>query len=81
MERCPWEIALIGVRQRSRLVPSADEYDEQPDAAIVADSKQTIARRIPDMEGAAVTRGWAGILDMTPDHCPILEANLGAEGG
>jgi sarcosine oxidase subunit beta len=71
---------LIGVRQRSRLVPSADEYDEQPDAEIVADSKQTIARRIPDMEGAAVTRGWAGILDMTPDHCPILEANLGAEG-
>jgi sarcosine oxidase, subunit beta len=71
---------LIGVRQRSRLVPSADEYDEQPDAEIVADSKQTIARRIPDMEGAAVTRGWAGILDMTPDHCPIMEANLGADG-
>ncbi len=71
---------LIGVRQRSRLVPSADQYDERADAAIVADSKQTIARRIPDMEGAAVTRDWAGILDMTPDHCLILEANLGAEG-
>ncbi|MCA1724131.1 MAG: FAD-dependent oxidoreductase, partial [Thermomicrobia bacterium] len=35
---------------------------------------------IPDMEGAAVTRDWAGILDMSPDHCPILEANLGADG-
>lgn len=71
---------LIGVRQRSRLVPSADDYDERADESIIADSKQTIARRIPEMEGAAVTRHWAGILDMTPDHCPILEANLGAEG-
>lgn len=71
---------LIGVRQRSRLVPSADDYDERPDEHIIADSKQTIARRIPDMEGARVTRGWAGILDMTPDHCPILEANVGVEG-
>ncbi len=71
---------LIGVRQRSRLVPSADQYDERADAAIVADSKQTIARRIPDMEGAAITRDWAGILDMTSDHCPILEAHLGASG-
>ena len=71
---------LIGVRQRSRLAPSADDYNERADGAIVADSKQTIARRIPDMECARVTRDWAGILDMTPDHCPILEANIGADG-
>lgn len=71
---------LIGVRQRARYVPSADDYDEQADPEIIADSKQTIARRIPDMEGAKVTRAWAGILDMTPDHCPILEANLGVDG-
>ncbi len=71
---------LIGVRQRSRFAPSADQYDERADPEIVADSRQTIARRIPDMEGATVTRDWAGILDMTPDHCPILEANLGADG-
>jgi glycine/D-amino acid oxidase-like deaminating enzyme len=32
------------------------------------------------MEGAKLTRHWAGILDMTPDHCPILEANIGADG-
>jgi len=71
---------LIGVRQRSRLVPSADEYSEQADPDIIADSKQTLARRVPDMEGAAVTRGWAGILDMTPDNCPILDAHVGADG-
>lgn len=71
---------LIGARQRSRPVDSPDSYDEAADAAVIADAKQVLARRIPDMEGARVTRGWAGILDMTPDHCPILEANLGAEG-
>ncbi len=62
------------------MVASADDYNERADAAIVADSKQSLARRIPEMEGAKVTRDWAGILDMTPDHCPILEANLGADG-
>jgi len=71
---------LVGVRQRSRRVPSADEYREQADTDIIADSKQTLARRVPEMEGAAVTRGWAGILDMTPDDCPILDAHIGAEG-
>ncbi len=71
---------LIGVRQRSRAVASADEYTESADADIIADSKQTLARRVPDMEGAAVTRHWAGILDMTPDTCPILESHLGAQG-
>jgi len=71
---------LIGVRQRNRLVPSADQYHERADTDIIADSKQALARRIPEMEGALVTRDWAGILDMTPDHCPILDANIGAEG-
>ncbi len=71
---------LIGARQRSRWIASADDYNERADAAIVADSKQSLARRIPEMEGAKVTRDWAGILDMTPDHCPILEANLGVDG-
>lgn len=71
---------LIGVRQRARYVNSPDDYREAADPEIIADSKQALARRIPEMEGAAVTRHWAGILDMTPDHCPILEANLGADG-
>jgi sarcosine oxidase subunit beta len=71
---------LIGARQRSRPVNSPDVYKQEADAEVIADAKQVLARRVPDMEGAAVTRHWAGILDMTPDHCPILEANIGADG-
>jgi sarcosine oxidase subunit beta len=71
---------LIGARQRSRPVDSPDVYKEEADEAVIADAKQVLARRIPDMEGATLTRHWAGILDMTPDHCPILEANIGADG-
>jgi sarcosine oxidase subunit beta len=71
---------LIGARQRSRPVNSPDQHKEEADAEVITDAKQILARRIPEMEGAALTRHWAGILDMTPDHAPILEANLGADG-
>lgn len=71
---------LVGARQRARPVASPDAYNEGADADVIADAKQALARRIPEMEGAALSRHWAGILDMTPDHCPILEANLGADG-
>lgn len=71
---------LVGVRARARPTPSADRYDEGADADLIAEAKQRIAYRIPAMESAVVSRGWAGILDMTPDGCPILEADLGASG-
>jgi sarcosine oxidase, subunit beta len=71
---------LVGARERARPTPSADVYDERADADLIADAKQRIAYRIPAMESAVVSRGWAGILDMTPDGCPILEADLGATG-
>jgi sarcosine oxidase subunit beta len=71
---------LVGARGRARPTPDADNYDERADADLVADAKQRIAYRIPAMESAIVSRHWAGILDMTPDGCPILEADLGASG-
>ena len=71
---------LVGVRAMARPTPSADRYDESADPDLIAAAKQRISYRIPAMESAAVSRGWAGILDMTPDGCPILEADLGAAG-
>lgn len=74
------EETLVGARGAARPTPSPDAYNERADASNVADAKQRVAYRIPAMESAAVTRDWAGILDMTPDGCPILEADLGATG-
>ena len=71
---------LVGGRGRSRLTDSADVYDERADVDLVADVKQRLAYRVPAMESARASRDWAGILDMTPDGCPILEADLGATG-
>ncbi len=71
---------LIGGRGRSAPTPDADAYDEAADDAVIAATRQGLSRRLPEMEDAPVTRHWAGILDMTADSCPILEANIGAEG-
>lgn len=71
---------LIGGRGRSQPAANPDAYDEAADAEVIAATKQGLGRRLPDMEDAPVTRHWAGILDMTADNCPVLDAHIGAEG-
>jgi glycine/D-amino acid oxidase-like deaminating enzyme len=71
---------LAGGSDRSKQTDSPDDYDENADEQFITDVKELVARRIPSMEGAKVTGGWSGITDVTPDHCPIFEADLGADG-
>ena len=71
---------LIGGRGRSAPTPNADTYDEAADDAVIAATRQGLSRRVPEMEDAPVTRHWAGILDMTADSCPVLDAHVGADG-
>lgn len=71
---------LIGGRGRSKPTADPDHYHEAADAEVIASTREGLARRLPDMESATITRHWAGILDSTPDSCPVLEADLGAAG-
>jgi sarcosine oxidase, subunit beta len=71
---------LAGGGGRSRQTESPDDYDEDADPELIRDVSQLVARRVPSMAGAPVTRGWSGITDVTPDHAPILEVNAGADG-
>lgn len=71
---------LAGGGGRSRPAKSVDEYDENADEELIRDVSALVARRIPSMAGARVTRGWSGSTDVTPDQCPMLEGNGGVEG-
>lgn len=71
---------LAGGGGRSRPAKSADDYDTHADEELVTSVSKLVARLIPSMEGAKVTSDWSGITDNTPDECPILEANVGADG-
>jgi sarcosine oxidase subunit beta len=52
----------------------------RPTAASVAGTVEKFARVVPAFGGARIEAIWAGLLDMTPDALPVIEASPDIEG-
>jgi sarcosine oxidase subunit beta len=66
----PWEHPLDGWRPE----------DFHPSAAEVATLGQRISAILPAFETAPIARLWGGLIDMTPDGLPVLDAPAQAPG-
>jgi sarcosine oxidase subunit beta len=77
-----WETLAREIRQRAvaspRLIPSGRELP--PNRPLVGRAREAIAEVIPALRGAAIARYWAGVIDLSPDGLPIIEAASGPAG-
>ena len=74
---------LQQVRHRALLDPVlVPQHSPEPrvDTALVDASLGRLAGVFPTLAGASVARRWAGMVDMTPDGLPVVDANVGPEG-
>ena len=71
------------VRHRSTLgtamVPTPS-LEPPVDARLVDASLQRLAHVVPDLVGTEVVRRWGGLVDMTPDGLPVVDASSGPDG-
>jgi sarcosine oxidase, subunit beta len=61
------------------LVP-ARSPEPPVDGSLVDTSLQRLARVVPALCGVPVARRWGGLVDMTPDGLPVIDANSGPDG-
>jgi glycine/D-amino acid oxidase-like deaminating enzyme len=61
------------------LVP-ARSPEPPVDSSLVDTSLQRLARVVPALCGVPVARRWGGLVDMTPDGLPVIDANSGPDG-
>jgi glycine/D-amino acid oxidase-like deaminating enzyme len=50
------------------------------DASLVDTSLERLAGVVPALDGIPVARRWGGLVDMTPDGLPVIDANSGPDG-
>jgi len=67
---------LLGMTDRTE--PSS--FNINTDDEFLALLIENAVRRIPDLDGVGVIRGWAGLYDVTPDANPILGPVAEVEG-
>jgi sarcosine oxidase, subunit beta len=73
-------LLLVG-NTRDTLVPGdPDAYDDRPPAADTTELLTRLARLIPDVETSAITGGWSGMYEVSPDWNPIM-GTAGATAG
>jgi glycine/D-amino acid oxidase-like deaminating enzyme len=69
---------------RSRSVGAAGHMDRvterQPNRKLMEASLAAAAAMIPRLHDARIARSWTGVVDMSPDGLPIIDARTGVEG-
>jgi len=65
-------LLLVG-NTRDEIVPGdPDHYEDRPDPAAVTEVVTRLARLIPGVADAAITGGWCGMYEVSPDWNPIM---------
>lgn len=65
-------LMLVG-RTRDAVTPGdPDHYENRPDSDYVSDLLLRLTRLMPAAEDAAITGGWSGMYEVSPDWNPIM---------
>jgi sarcosine oxidase subunit beta len=54
--------------------PTSIAESPAPSAEIVRDLVELVAHVLPIAGRAAISRTWTGLIDLTPDHLPVIDA-------
>jgi sarcosine oxidase, subunit beta len=73
-------LTLVG-NTRDTLEPGdPDRYEDRPSAAYGAEIVERLARVMPGHADAAITGGWSGMYEVSPDWNPIMGTAAGVAG-
>jgi sarcosine oxidase subunit beta len=73
-------LLLVG-NMRDTVVPGdPDAYEDRPDADYTTEILTRLARLMPETASAAITGGWSGMYEVSPDWNPIMGTAAGAAG-
>jgi sarcosine oxidase subunit beta len=73
-------LILVG-STRDAIVPGdPDAYEDRPSADHTAEVVGRLARLMPGAAGAAITGGWSGMYEVSPDWNPIIGTARGVAG-
>jgi sarcosine oxidase subunit beta len=73
-------LILVG-NTRDTVVPGdPDAYEDRPSAEHTAEVVTRLARLMPGAAGAAITGGWSGMYEVSPDWNPIMGTARGVAG-
>jgi len=61
-------------------IAGADPWDDSFDLACGADDTAWVGELFPSLHDAPLTGGWAGLVELTPDHHPLLGDVPGYDG-
>jgi glycine/D-amino acid oxidase-like deaminating enzyme len=73
-------LLLVG-NMRDTIVPGdPDAYEDRPDPGYTTEILTRLARLMPETATAAITGGWSGIYEVSPDWNPIMGTAAGVAG-
>jgi glycine/D-amino acid oxidase-like deaminating enzyme len=73
-------LLLVG-NMRDTVVPGdPDAYEDRPDADYTTEILTRLTRLMPDTASAAITGGWSGMYEVSPDWNPIMGTAAGTAG-
>jgi sarcosine oxidase, subunit beta len=73
-------LILVG-NTRDDLAPGdPDAYEDRPPPEDTTDMVTRLARLMPETASAAITGGWSGMYEVSPDWNPIMGSAAGVEG-
>jgi glycine/D-amino acid oxidase-like deaminating enzyme len=73
-------LLLVG-NMRDTIVPGdPDAYEDRPDPDYTTEILTRLARLMPETATAAITGGWSGIYEVSPDWNPIMGTAAGVAG-
>jgi glycine/D-amino acid oxidase-like deaminating enzyme len=73
-------LLLVGNTQDTIVPGDPDRYEERPPADESTELVTRLARLMPEVAGAAITGGWCGMYEVSPDWNPIMGTAAGVAG-
>jgi sarcosine oxidase subunit beta len=75
-----WTRRYLANRKAIRLRVGRRGQERPPNRALMDASLAAAARMLPRLRDVRITRYWAGVIDMSPDGLPILDAATDIDG-
>lgn len=78
--RATWRQLRHGSPMSTRTLPLAAARPPRPDVTLMDSAFAAMQAVLPDLGTAQIERYWAGMIDMTPDGLPVIDAQAGPGG-